>query len=394
MPPRTPAAGHPGHDPDTIGGEHVRTPKACPFDLAFEPPSRHRLVIPAQENLRHLAAPVDAGAGEMGTVEQPVPVGATYREGVLPGGVLVAQRVRQQSDHRVDQEHRGDLAARDHEIAHADLLRLENLDRPLIDPLVVAGDQQEPRQRRKLVDPCLVQRPPLRRQEDAVRRGGVERLDGLDGVDERLAHHDHAGTAAERSIIHLAVLVVGVCPDVVQIAAHEARLDRAAHDARADDALEHGREQRKDVDAEGERHGGTEARRHEVKETGTRRASTSCLGAFVPSCLFLDQLLPGRRVAVKPLQERADRPGRLGADAQPVVDAIDVDAELLVVGGDRVEPPQLLDHAAVARASAVHRAEAIERAMAATKALQSENNHDARTPCPAPASMAAINDQE
>ena len=94
----------------------------------------------------------------------------------------------------------------------------------------------------------------------------------------------------------------------------------------------------------------------------------SSLQAFRTSSLGF-QLFAGGGVAADAFQQAADGSGWLGPDAQPVIHSIDLDLELLVFGGDRVEPTEFLNHAAIAGRSLVHRIKAIERTMATTHTL-------------------------
>ena len=62
---------------------------------------------------------------------------------------------------------------------------------------------------------------------------------GLDGFEDGLGLHDHAGASAVRVVIDDPVLVLGVVPDVVEVDVDQTPVPGALYDAFADRAVKH-----------------------------------------------------------------------------------------------------------------------------------------------------------
>ena len=75
---------------------------------------------------------------------------------------------------------------------------------------------------------------------------------GLDGFEDGLGLHDHAGASAVRVVIDDPVLVLGVVPDVVEVDVDQTPVSGALYDAFAERAVKHGGEECKDVKVHGE----------------------------------------------------------------------------------------------------------------------------------------------
>ena len=71
------------------------------------------------------------------------------------------------------------------------------------------------------------------------------------GGDNRLGHHDHAGAAAERVVVRIMMLAVGIGADISQPDFQQALFLRPAEDTRREHAGKHFREDRQDVDPQG-----------------------------------------------------------------------------------------------------------------------------------------------
>ena len=85
----------------------------------------------------------------------------------------------------------------------------------------------------------LGEQPALRRQQDDGSAWAAStnlRLDGFDGLEDRLRLEDHAGAASVGIVVHAAVSVMGAVTDVVDFDRNQSRLDGAAEDA-ADSGL-------------------------------------------------------------------------------------------------------------------------------------------------------------
>ena len=85
----------------------------------------------------------------------------------------------------------------------------------------------------KVLDDFLREGSALGREQDASRGARVLGLGGEDGVPDRLAHHDHAGAAAEWAVVGFAVLVVGEGADVGGVDGENVGFDGAGGDGDA-----------------------------------------------------------------------------------------------------------------------------------------------------------------
>ena len=75
---------------------------------------------------------------------------------------------------------------------------------------------------------------------------------GLDGFEDGLGLHDHAGASAVRVVIDDPVLVLGVVPDVVEVDVDQTPVPGALYYAFAERSVKHGGEEGKDVKVHGE----------------------------------------------------------------------------------------------------------------------------------------------
>ncbi len=78
----------------------------------------------------------------------------------------------------------------------------------------MAAEHEEPFFASEFFDERLCERFALRREIDSAGFVGLVAFDGLHGVPHGLAHHDHAGAAAEGAVVGFAVRVVGEGADV------------------------------------------------------------------------------------------------------------------------------------------------------------------------------------
>ena len=96
--------------------------------------------------------------------------------------------------------------AREHEVADAAAPRRTSDADALVDAFVAPADEREARLARASARARrLIERPPARREQDAV-RGAARRRDGLERRGDRLDAHDHPGAAAVGRVVDLAVL--------------------------------------------------------------------------------------------------------------------------------------------------------------------------------------------
>ena len=231
-------------------GEEVGAAVSGSLEPLVAAPAVDGLMVAGEEDVGDGEAVPHAGSGVVRVVEEWAVVVVAGGEGVLVGGVGVAEGAREKADDGVDEEQCGDLAAGEDVVAHGDLFGGEGLDGPLIDALVVAGDEEESGEGGEAFDGALVEGGALWGEEDAVGGSVVELFGGVDGVAEGLTHHDHAGPAAEGPIVDLGVLVVGVVADVGDGPGDETGVAGASRDAGGEDGLEHLRKDGEHVDAE------------------------------------------------------------------------------------------------------------------------------------------------
>src|SRR5206468_9651719 len=126
----------------------------------LEAPLANLRVVPREQDLRHRPAAVRRGAGVVGVLGA---AAEGLRERLLDGAPGVAERPRQLAYHRVGDDHRGELAARDHIRADRDGVGRQVVADPLVDALVSAAQQRQRRLGGELAGESLV--------ELATRRG-------------------------------------------------------------------------------------------------------------------------------------------------------------------------------------------------------------------------------
>jgi hypothetical protein len=113
-------------------------------------------------------------------------------------------------------------------------------------------------------------------------------------------------------------------------------------------------------------------------------SSDAAAAAAASRLAGLDEVAPGLAIRL-PLglvdqvvlrQQVAHRLGGLGADADPVLDAVFLQFELAgLVLGHRVVPAEILDHATIAPGALVDRVDAVEGPVTAAKSLHANANH-------------------
>ena len=135
---------------------------------------------------------------------------------------------------RVDEDERGQLAAREDVVADRDLARDERLPHALVDALVVAGDEDVAGPEREAVGERLRQRLAVGREVDhvvdrlPVGRGLFEKR--LDAGEERLGLQDHAALAAVGLVVDLPVAARRPLAEAVHAHVQQPLVARAAED--------------------------------------------------------------------------------------------------------------------------------------------------------------------
>ena len=199
-------------------------------------------MVPVLQHLRHLPAVPYRRAGIVGVFQQAVPVA------LVDEAAVVRQHPLTEAAHRVHHHQRPQLPAGEYKVADADLLVHDLVQHPLVHPFVVAAEQQQvlpvPGQLRR---PLLGEHPALRGEEDdpgAVSQFLTHRLKAaVDGL--RL--HQHPLAAAVGRIIHPAVLVQRIVPDLPAVDVQLSGPPGPADDALPQHRFTHLREQRCDL---------------------------------------------------------------------------------------------------------------------------------------------------
>ena len=202
-------------------------------------------MVARQQYLGHPFVLVQLRPRVVRTVQQAVGEGVFLRRA---GGV---QRARQLAHDRVEQHHRRQFPARQHEVAERELFIDLAVDQALIHAFVAAAQQHQARFGRKFHHHRLIQPAPLGRQVDHPAAEPVRRLlrgaRGRDRLHQRLGQHHHAGPAPVGPVIHRAMRIAGEVARVVETERVQPAFDRPTRDAAAGQRREHLREQRDHV---------------------------------------------------------------------------------------------------------------------------------------------------
>src|SRR5439155_9115271 len=166
---------------------------------------------------------------------------------------LVSERcrlddARDEASHRIDHDHRCQLAAGQHEVADRKLLVDVAFDDALVDALVMPADDHEMRQLRKALRGGLIEQSALCGHKDDVPAISLRRPDR---ARERLGLQYHPGPATVGRVVDNVMAVGRPLADVMHRELDLARGPRSRHDALCERALEHLREEREYVDPRG-----------------------------------------------------------------------------------------------------------------------------------------------
>ena len=151
----------------------------------------------------------------------------------------VARLVREDARHHaadaVRHRHGGDLTAREHEVAEADLLVHARLDEALVHALIVPADQNElvivlfQPARLALVEGLALRRHVDHAAAQTLRIGAG----GVEAAFQGLGVHHLTPAAAVGIVVHLLLAVFGVVADLVTANVQNPLCGRAAEDALA-----------------------------------------------------------------------------------------------------------------------------------------------------------------
>ncbi len=148
--------------------------------------------------------------------------------GLVGEGGGVAEHARQQPRDGLDDRQDGDLAAEEDVVADGDLGDLHVLggvvDHALVDALVAAAREHQPRLGRQFAGHRLRERPPGRAGDQQARTGPAGPVEDelVEALAPRLRLHDHARAAAGRAAVDRVVDVVGPAPQVVDVEVEQA----------------------------------------------------------------------------------------------------------------------------------------------------------------------------
>ena len=153
------------------------------------------------------------------------------------------------------------LATGKHKVADRNLFEGKFIDRPLVDPFVVATNQHDSLALGDHGGVVLGELLASGREQDSTGRTGIVGIDCFDCCAEWFAHEHHSRTTTKGAIINL---VVTACitthrplANVMDMDIHESLRDRPTNNTRAKNWREHVGEEGEDVDSKCHAGGGT-----------------------------------------------------------------------------------------------------------------------------------------
>ena len=152
---------------------------------------------------------------------------------------FVAQHPGAEPGHRVQHGHGGDLPPGEDKIPQGEFLVHDLVQHPLVHPLVVAAEEEQPGALRKLHRLLLGEQLALGGGEHHIGLLPPRLADRLVAAVDGLGLHQHPLAPAVGAIIHPVVLVAGVVPDVPVPHLYLARPLGPADDALVGDRLAH-----------------------------------------------------------------------------------------------------------------------------------------------------------
>ena len=165
-------------------------------------------MVPGRENVGNWLALEYWRPGVLRIFEQ------TVRKTFLGGGRFLAHHAGQQPHAGIEQRQRGNLAAREHEIAERHLLQPAGLDQPFIDAFETGADNNRAEAVRQFRHAAL--REPNATGTHQQARARVVR-NSVKCACEDISLHDHSGAAAGRGVVDGAMLVGCVRTDVDRV---------------------------------------------------------------------------------------------------------------------------------------------------------------------------------
>jgi len=229
-----------------VGVEEIGTDGGGFEEALDESPGFDFCVMPRKQDLGHAAVFELLGAGVVGAVEE------SGVEGVVDGGVGVAEDAFDHARDGVDDNHGWEFAAGEDKVADGDFFVYASVDDALVDAFVVAADEDKAGERGELAGFVLGENGALGAgKEDAGAFGcaGVAG-DGVEGAGEGFGFEDHATASAVRGVVDDFVAVLGVVAEVVDAEVEQTLFPGPSEDAFGQGAFEPGGEEGEDIDAD------------------------------------------------------------------------------------------------------------------------------------------------
>ena len=173
----------------------------------------------------------------------------TTKVAFLFKALRVRQNPRHHPAHRVGDGHGGDFPAGEDKISQGDFLVHAFVDKPLVNALVVAADQNQVIQLAQPDSVCLAEGMATGRQVNGVHRSPGLVAHRLPAAIKGICRHDGSPTAAVGIIVHLILLVCRVVPNLVGIDGNIAPLLGATQDALGQHISQSLRKQGQDVNS-------------------------------------------------------------------------------------------------------------------------------------------------
>lgn len=216
------------------------------FEGLFPPPFFDFCVISAKQDVGDLHSAKVLGAGVLWVFECQR---AGVAEGIIGGGVFVAEGAGQETDDGVDYYHSGQLAAGQDVIADRDLLGVEARTDTFVEAFVPASDENQAFFAGKLDGFLLGEGLALRGEQHRPAGVGILFLDVFEAVEQGPAEHNHTGTAAVGFIIDFVMRGRGEIADVGDGNIDEAFIAGALNYRMAQRRFEHFREYCQDINS-------------------------------------------------------------------------------------------------------------------------------------------------
>ena len=154
------------------------------------------------------------------------------RKTFVVSGFLFSHEAGDEPGRGLHQHHGGGLPAVEHGLAHADLLDRQNVHEPGVDAFIPTAHQRQRLFPRQLAGQRLRERLTGGGEHDDPPRSAPLRFQFPQGLYQRFQHHDHAGPAAIRTVVHDMVAVFRPVAGVQDIEFDKPRLARLAEQRR------------------------------------------------------------------------------------------------------------------------------------------------------------------